>query len=86
MNPYPLPLLTESQALMAGYRALTTPYRLASTCAETREREHVWLCHAMADMRGCDAVIVEYKIGPEIWRHESELDTDPLTGTRYGRA
>lgn len=59
--------LTAEKAEKAGYSPCAGPYRRTHI-------EQSWLSNVMKDMRGAKVVIVDTALGPEVWRHESELD------------
>lgn len=62
--------LTRGNAITKGYRVLTQPYR---------EHQMEWLERALADLKGCNVVLVETAEGPEIWRAATELKTHLTT-------
>lgn len=62
--------ISRANAITKGYRVLTQPYR---------EGQMGWLERALADLKGCNVVLVETPEGPEIWRAASELKTHLTT-------
>ena len=79
-----LPYLVKEVAQNAGYVSMTTPYDiLPRTPKDIRERNQWMLDRVIADMQGCDAILVDTAKGPEVWRHVSELDIDE-NGIRRG--
>jgi len=90
MNDQPItnrffPVRGAADARSAGYRSLTRPYYLNHRDASIRMLERNWwdnLCH---DLRLCNCVVVEYTNGVELWRHEDELDIDPMTGLKQAK-
>lgn len=78
--------LAPKEAERQGYVSLTKPYHIAAIDPEVRQREQRFWVNVCNDFRNCNVVVVEFSQGPEIWRHESELNIDPHTGIKlkYG--
>ena len=70
----PFPVMSEEEAKLNGYKALTNVYKIASPHKETRESEGKMFWRIMQDMSWANCVLVEYSNGVEVWRHKSELD------------
>jgi len=47
--------------------------------------ERQWWDNLCRDMQSCKCVIVEFYNGLEMWRHDDELDVDPMTGLKHSR-
>jgi hypothetical protein len=45
--------------------------------------EREWWDRLCNDLKSCDCVIVEFTNGLELWRHDDELDIDPMTGLKH---
>jgi hypothetical protein len=75
--------LVKEVAEEAGYVSMTTPYEIRNKVPEIREHHQWMLDRVIADMNGCDVVLVDTMKGPEVWRHVSELDIDE-NGIRRG--
>ena len=71
-----------ADARRAGYRSLTKPYHLNHKDESIRYQEREWWDNLCRDLQRCRCVIVEYSSGVELWRHEDELDVDPMTGLK----
>lgn len=80
------PQMTADEARDSGYRSLTRPYRTQHQDDATRNRERDWWHNVCSDLRCCDCVIVLHEAGPEIWRHENQLDIDPKTGFKIPKS
>jgi hypothetical protein len=70
----PFPVMSEQEAKLNGYKALTTGYKIASPHKATREADSKMFWRIMKDMNWANCVLVEYSNGVEVWRHKSELD------------
>jgi hypothetical protein len=79
------PVMELVDARAAGFKSLTKPYYLNHRDESIRICERGWwdaICH---DLKDCKCVIVEFQNGVELWRHDDELDVDPMTGTKLPR-
>lgn len=65
--------MKKADAQAAGYVAITTPY-----CQSHLSPESEWFKRVLADMKGCNCVIVSFASGLEVWRHDSEINLDHL--------
>ena len=75
--------ITQKQAQIEGYIALAGPYADRSLNAPQRSKELTWLDKTCNDLAGCDCVfVIDNLNGVHIFRHNSELDIDPETGTK----
>lgn len=79
------PVMGVADAKSAGYRSLTRPYYLNHRDESIRSVERGWWDSLCQDLKTCNCVIVEFSSGVELWRHEEELDVDPMTGVKYSK-
>lgn len=74
-----------AEARLEGYKSLTRPYHINHKDASIRMLERQWWDNLCRDMQSCKCVIVEFYNGLEMWRHDDELDVDPMTGLKHSR-
>lgn len=70
------------EARDAGYVPLTLPYMIDSKFDDIRQRDTQFFKRAIKTMEGANYVVVPMSQGPEIWRHNTELDVIPELGVR----
>ena len=78
--------LSPTEATRQGYVSLTKPYHIAAMDTSVRDREQRFWRNLCKDFTNCNVVCVEFASGPELWRHETEINIDPHTGLKlkYG--
>jgi hypothetical protein len=74
--------MTTGEARKAGYIPLTKPYMIDSKFDDIRRRDTQFFKNAIKTMQGANYVVVLMGQGPEIWRHNSELDVIPDIGIK----
>jgi hypothetical protein len=77
------PVKGAADARKEGYRSLTRPYLINCKDESIRMLEREWWDRLCNDLKSCDCVIVEFTNGLELWRHDDELDIDPMTGLKH---
>lgn len=77
------PVMEAAEARKAGFRSLTRPYYLHHKDESIGHIERTWWDNLCRDLKDCKCVIVEFSNGVELWRHEDELDVDPMTGLKH---
>ena len=77
------PVKGVAEARQEGYKSLTRPYYLNHKDESIRSIERLWWNRLCDDLKSCRCTIVEFSNGVELWRHDDELDIDPMTGLKH---
>jgi hypothetical protein len=71
-----------NSARVSGYLPLTTPYFIGADDDSIRQRDLEFFRRAIKTMQGTNFIVVLRPAGPEIWRHNSELDVIAELGVK----